>query len=83
MYASINYLAPMTKRLLNKRKRLYTQHQLAALLGCSPTTIVAMEKSFLTKRQRAYLDACGYTVGFYPLRKEAREKEGDEGAPPR
>lgn len=59
----------MVNRMTRKRKRLYTQDELATLLGCTRSTIARLERSFLTDRQRAYLNAVGYCVGYYPARK--------------
>ena len=74
------YISAMDNRMTRRRRTLYTQDQLAALLGCTRATVARLERSFLTKRQRSYLDAVGYTVGYYPIRKAGKV---DEGAPPR
>lgn len=48
---------------------MFTREQLAQRVGFSASTIKRMERSgFLTPKQRAYLDAVGYNVGFYPRR---------------
>lgn len=59
----------MDNRMIRRRKALYTQRALADLLDCSVDTVARLEASFLTGRQRAYLEAVGYCVGYYPRRK--------------
>ena len=68
-YASPRYLRHMDNRLTRRRRSLFTQAQLATLLGCSTGTVKNMERSFLTDRQRDYLNAVGYSIAFYPRRK--------------
>jgi len=63
------YLRHMDNRLTRRRRSLFTQSQLATLLGCSTGTVKNMERSFLTDRQRDYLNAVGYSIAFYPRRK--------------
>lgn len=58
---------PMHRKL----KRTHTRAQLAALLGCSVWTVDRLRRSFLTDRQRAYLNAAGYSAAFYPMRKDS------------
>ena len=60
----------MDNRMIRTRKRLFTQAELAASLGCSTGTVKRLERSFLTDRQRAYLNAVGYSVGYYPKRNK-------------
>ena len=55
--------------MTRRRRVLYTQAALADVLGCSTGTIKRLERRFLTPRQRAYLDAVGYEIGYYPKRK--------------
>ena len=67
-----SYLCPMRNTLHpmhRKTKRTHTRAQLAALLGCSVWTVDRLRRSFLTDRQRAYLNAAGYCAAFHPKRK--------------
>ncbi len=59
----------MDNRMTRRRRSLYTQAELAALLSCSTGTVKRLERSFLSARQRSYLAAIGYEVGYYPRRK--------------
>jgi AraC-like DNA-binding protein len=56
---------PMHRRC----KALYTRQQIADRLGCSIGTVSRLQRSFLTPRQRAYLNAVGYVASFHPRRK--------------
>ena len=55
---------------MHRRSRhLYTNAKLGAMLGCSAATVGRLRRSFLTKRQKAYLNAVGYVAAFHPRRK--------------
>ena len=55
---------------MHRRARsLFTNVELADRLGISTATLRRLRLSFLTPRQRAYLNAVGYTAAFHPRRK--------------
>lgn len=64
----------MENRMTRKRERLFTLDELAALTGIPSERIAALESTFLTDEQRAYLLAVGYRIGFYPHRRPRRSK---------
>jgi DNA-binding XRE family transcriptional regulator len=59
----------MDKRVIAKRKRLYTQHELAKVLGVHHKTVANLERSPVPSLLLEYLRAVGYVVAFYPVRK--------------
>ena len=56
-------------RVVRKRKRLFTQQELARELGVHRNTLSALERSPLPPLLVRYLRTVGYNVAFYPVRK--------------
>lgn len=52
-----------------KTARLWTEEELAGMLGVSVGTVRRLRASFLSDVQRAYLRLAGYKPAAYPLRK--------------
>lgn len=59
----------MDKRVIAKRSRLYTQAELAKVLGVHVRTVGNLERRPLDPLLIRYLDAIGYRVTFNPKRK--------------
>ena len=66
----------MTQAVRRKRARLYTQEELARILGVSARTIIRLEKAPIPERVLRYLDLIGYQVAFYPRRGDAVDDNG-------
>jgi len=52
-----------------KTARLWTDEELAGILGVSVGTVRRLRSSFLSDVQRSYLRLAGYKPAAYPLRK--------------
>lgn len=74
------YIWGMDNRMIRRRKALYSQQEVAGLMGVSVGTVSRLEESFLSPEQRAYLNVVGYEIGFYPRRKRSRAG-GGSGSP--
>jgi len=61
----------LAARVIRKRKRLYTQSEIASALGVSVSTIKRIEARPLDPLLTRYLSLVGYNVAFYPVRKGA------------
>ena len=62
-------MAAIDAKARRKRARTYTVDQMAAILGCHPTTVYRIEARPLSPRVEAYLRAIGYRATFNPQRK--------------
>ena len=71
----------MDNRMIRRREALYTIAELSAITGIPTSRLRAMERSFLSDAQRAYMNAVGYCMGFYPKRKPKKGKNGASQQP--
>lgn len=59
----------LPKRVLAKRRRLYSAAELALILGCCENTVYNLEARPIPDLLTKYMNAIGYNVAFYPVRK--------------
>lgn len=71
----------MDNRMTRRRIALYTQQEAADATGLPLATIAALERSFLTDAQRAYLELVGYCVGYYPRKNRKNNAEHHSATP--
>lgn len=60
--------------VVRKRKRIYTQSEIASQLGVSERTVQRLERCPVPSRVLRYLDLIGYQVAFYPRRKDKTDE---------
>lgn len=69
----------MANMMIRRREALYTLAELSTLTGIPIARLRALEASFLSDDQRAYLTAVRYKLGLYPIRKRRKLPTNVEG----